>query len=565
MAQDDAGASGILLAGGAALVALIAFWAFLGLPPYANVDDSFIVATYVRHWVTDGALYWNAGQGPVEGFTSLLDLLLKSALVRASSTDIVRVSWWLALVGHLGTALAVYAFAWRAAAGAPRARRLATALLGGTAVATCLALARSANGMLETPLYALLVALAACTLAPLRDVSAAATAGTALLGVLLVMVRPEGLVPALAFAGYHAVRLRTRPLRAATPLLAVALALALLLAWRAATFGQLAPNSYFAKTSASRWREIVDGARYVLSTPWLALVLSPLPWLAARWPDAADGRFFALLALLALGLTGVVVFAGGDCYPGARFLAVPALLALAAWTWAGARLARQRRVALAFVSGLLLLQLAAHALASPAKIASLRWLTPNHSNNFGEPRYLAERLAALHTDVGQSDFQALKFFADAMLVHDLHGINDARIARMPVAGSVRFGKFTTDVARERSPGILILGWELLHTAPLAARDLAALPDDPEACATLLGEFPCEPAVATFASLYRPASLPLCGRYYNFLVRNDVAERAARAGIWVRGRNTRRAASPAPPALCEALEHSWSRITYGGGS
>lgn len=91
----------VLLAVLALVVVATSLFAFAG-EPLANTDDAFIVLVYARHLLAGAGLVWNAD--PVEGFTSPLDLLLKTAGT-AVTTDPIKMAFSLTLMFHAGCAL----------------------------------------------------------------------------------------------------------------------------------------------------------------------------------------------------------------------------------------------------------------------------------------------------------------------------------------------------------------------------------------------------------------------------------------------------------------------------
>jgi hypothetical protein len=45
-------------------------------------DDPYILLVYVRHLAQSGSIYWNAEEGPVDGCTSMLDLVVKTGIYK---------------------------------------------------------------------------------------------------------------------------------------------------------------------------------------------------------------------------------------------------------------------------------------------------------------------------------------------------------------------------------------------------------------------------------------------------------------------------------------------------
>jgi hypothetical protein len=287
----------------------------------AVVDDAFITFRYARHLADGHGFVWNVGDTPVEGFTSLLWLLL-GALATRLGLDVVLVSQALGLAAAVGTFVFVF---WCA--------RRRFCLSVDSALVPCIVLACmgpfatwALSGM-ETSLFTFLVLAVVFHVTGGSDLGIGRTRalGVAALLFLATLTRPEGLgvfalvVLGLVLAG------RRRGLD--TLVLAYALPFLLLVAWRWTTFGELVPNTFHAKTGLSPWVP-VRGLLYTLYflafyvAPWLPLWLlhskEPFPRVPGQRGDASIG-----LVMLA-GWTLYVVLVGGDYMAMDRFF-VPVL------------------------------------------------------------------------------------------------------------------------------------------------------------------------------------------------------------------------------------------------
>lgn len=324
-------------------------------------------------------------------------------------------------------------------------------------------------------------------------------------------------------------------------------------AWRIATFGSWAPNSYHAKTSDSRLHEVVDGARYVAdvlrgatgdgsdvlaglaaAACLVGLVLPFLPFGRSReasgWGRALAGAGWIALAAL--------VLSGGDGYAGTRLFAPVALWSLLATAECASRSSGGVRIAaiavLLTVAGARVVRVAPDAGEKLAAIPSSAW----RADDFACGRRVARLLERLLPDapLAHRHFQQARWFAPDLRVVDLTGLNDRSIARRPAAGSVRFGRSDVAPALEARAGALLLHHALVGVEALADRPLAATLEDPARIARLIGAPPPEPgACDALLAGYRAASLPdVCGRgtWLNLLVRADLAERFRREGFVV---------------------------------
>jgi hypothetical protein len=283
----------------------------LRIAPY-QVDDAYIAYRYAANLATGHGFVFNAGGPAVEGFTSPLWMLVLAGLARAASPEILPSA---GMVLGLLSFLALLALLARAAG---RAAPLAVALCALHASS----IFYSVSG-LETVLFmAIVVAWSV----------AAVGAGSVPLAIVAAVaapwVRPEaawlpvGLAAQLLATTVTLRGLLRPPLRGM--LLALALSCVVLVAVRLTIFGELLPNTYYAKPA-----RLVEGARYLgawLAHPHLALLLA-VALVGAVLGTARERGYLAA----ALAWMGAVVVEGGDWMPQARLL-MPSmgLLALAA-------------------------------------------------------------------------------------------------------------------------------------------------------------------------------------------------------------------------------------------
>ena len=321
-------------------VVLVALWRFAVLVAGSTLDDAFILLVYARHFAESGQLYYHLADGHLDGFTSPLDLLIKAGAVRLFPRDPLFDIWVISLGLYLAVTLSVLWFALYAARQPPKplplrgARGARLVALLGLLGASSQSLAGGSQFLLETPLYTLLGIWAGyyfLVVKPPQSWPALLAFGGLLLA--LPLTRPEGLVVAGVGLGCFAVEQRRRlpRRRLLVPALVLGLGVAAYYVWRVRYFGYWAPNSYYAKTSASRLREIGDGLRYVRSYA-LSPALPAMAWLLVcplftpRFPTAELRRRYGSLCLVMLASLGTVIYGGGDCYSGGRFLALPLTL-----------------------------------------------------------------------------------------------------------------------------------------------------------------------------------------------------------------------------------------------
>jgi hypothetical protein len=288
-------------------------------------EDAYISFRFARNWAGGLGLVWNPGAASVEGYTNFLWVAISAVVQRAGFAPGPGAQ----LIGTAaGLASLALTYAW--------GRRLGLGEAG--ALVPCLFLALSgplatwAASGLETDLFTVLVLGGLYGFASFweRERAAAAWAGLAAL-LLAMLTRPEGALAmglALAWAGASPGRARGRAWAGLAAPVGAALALfAAYFVWRWSVFGELLPNTFYAKTGAPA-AQAARGVAYAalfardFLLPWL-----PLALLAAAAPALRAERRGAWLGLPVLFTAGwalYVVAIGGDYMAMYRFF-VPAL------------------------------------------------------------------------------------------------------------------------------------------------------------------------------------------------------------------------------------------------
>lgn len=524
------------------VVALACMVTTAGMP--VITDDAFIVLVYARHLIDGRGLVWN--DQPVEGFTSFLDLLVKS-IGTALVDDPVQMAFVVTLAFQIGCGVLVMFLTLKLTEGSGRVR-VAWAAFAGLAIATSQALAYGTGFLLETPMFVLIGLLLATLLLQSQPGNGHLVAfGLSSAG--LALTRPEGvligLVALLAFARLH--RQTVSAKRRLIPFALFASLVGALFVFRRMYFGYWAPNTYYAKSSSSRWTEIQDGVLYLLqgSDSFYGIVLiavSIFGWLtlSTRWWRNQPARRVAVgCALMAASAVLTTVIAGGDSYADTRFLALPFTLSLVLVVVSIAGLDGVRRaVAINVLAALTLVQcFGVYDRFETGSKRIARW--PHGLSHYHCDRMFARWLLnnVPELDVAQSDFQRLKLFADPLRVIDLRGLNDEAIAHLERANRVRWGKFEHRVAVEVNAPIWIWRRRPYTKRPMANHPMQSLLTERK----LIDDFtdwPDMPApIFTRAGLrmverYVPASVKVCQGYYNLLARKDIAERLERSGALV---------------------------------
>lgn len=307
-------------------------------------DDALITARYARNVLSGLGPVYNAGER-VEGFSSPLHLLLTVGVVALPGGLVFLKLKLLSLLFGLLTLPAAVALI--RAAGLKRwAQAVALLFVGGS-----WNLAVSATNGLETSLVVFLTTLLAAAL--VRGAASTRPVLTGIVAAALATARPESVLIIGLFAVAVAYRQNDMSLwRRFRWLIGPAVTVAAVVAARLVYYGELVPNTYFAKELPLS-TTLQTGLRYFFSvqpfasTPvrFLVIVIVALEvmLLAVAVPTVVRGTNRHLLPVVAVvvGQAAFILQSGGDWMQGGRFLApmVPSLAVLlvvglaAAITW----------------------------------------------------------------------------------------------------------------------------------------------------------------------------------------------------------------------------------------
>ncbi|MBW2273648.1 MAG: hypothetical protein JRG96_10275 [Deltaproteobacteria bacterium] len=432
-------------------------------------EDAFITFHFARNWLEGHGLVWNVGEGPVEGYTNFLWLVLMACVLGLGLDPIVCSQL-------LGVACALVALVYTF--------RCATDLLGlgpllGLVPCAFLAIsgpfAAWATSGMETGLFTLLLVASVYHLAAYwQGVGGGVGEGDAEAGqqlvfayaalLLAMLTRPEGVGVAGLLLGASVLASRGRAassLRAhLAPGLACLVFYGVYFGWRWQLFGHPLPNTFYAKTGASP-AQVLRGSQYVayfalhFVTPWLPLLLLAASLLGAReragsmvrpgWPELLRRHFgLAACALVSLVYTLYIALVGGDYMAMYRFF-VPVLpfvylLLAASVAWvATARGAAGGRVGplLAAAVSLAVLGTAVHSTPLEKRLFERPWMTHGNYRGVEKERWHVARLSligeffARYARPGESlataAIGAVAWHSD-LRIYDLHGVVDPYIA-----------------------------------------------------------------------------------------------------------------------------------------
>lgn len=207
-------------------------------------DDAYILYRYADHVAGGHGFVWNIGGNPIEGFTSLLHVVVL-ALATWLGGDLLLSGQVLGIAGAMLSCAAALLLGKAIGEGDRRVGIVAAFM-----VALSPALAAWARGGLETTLFAALLSIAMATwILESRRATTRWLSGIAFFAATLS--RPEALGIALLTAVVDVFRRRSADRRntvgAVVAWWPLGVAMVGLLLWKVAVFGEIVPNTYHAK------------------------------------------------------------------------------------------------------------------------------------------------------------------------------------------------------------------------------------------------------------------------------------------------------------------------------
>ncbi|MDX1383175.1 MAG: hypothetical protein R3190_05985 [Thermoanaerobaculia bacterium] len=427
-------------------------------------DDAFISLTYARNLLAGDGLTWSGEK--IEGYSNFLFVLLTAGL-GGLGIDLVAAGRIVGAAFGIATVAAGLSL-WGAArkdSGTSLGAASERALTGLYAflLLTSVPLVAWSLGGLETTLFAFLVTMGVrSTLAAVGTGGGGpAVAGGAWFG-LAVLARPDGGVFWLAALSFLAARAATGRARALPALACAAGALAVLVpyaAWKLWYFGDLVPNTWYAKSAgiplAYKLRQGLAYLSSFIATP-PALALFAAAALVVRPLGAVRGSAVHLATWTSLVFFAYQLAVGGDFMAYFRFFAplVP-LLALIVVGVARELLACGREaLALALAGSIAVLGAAALVPLATAP-GSASALVVEVAAPHIESEWSPGALVAINAS------GALPYYRPDYRYVDMLGLNDRHIARRSVTqprGRVGHLKGDGDYVLGRAPDYLLLGF-----------------------------------------------------------------------------------------------------------
>lgn len=470
-AADKPGPTSNSLAWGVLALALVALLYGCWRTWPRTVDDAYITFRYARALSEGAGPVFNPGER-VEGCSSPAWMTFSAAAIELG-LDPVPVSKVAGILASIGLVLAVF-LGLRRSEVAPLG-----AALGALLVGTSLVVQMWATAGLETNAYALAFFLGLLLLATGREDPATASWASASL-VLAALLRPEGVAfwgLGLAFVAWRAGSARER-LRSSFAYAIPGVVLAGFFAWRLAYYGQVLPNTYYAKTGGGLelWKQGLVGLRLFAGNP------AHLPWILAAIAGAAIGlrtrstRAATAIVACAAAIHALWVVSVGDDGLRVHRFHVPVLAPMAFLVGTGFQ-------ALGHARGPTRpLRLAAAVLAAAAALCSMNELRAEVARS-SEGAGLAyqegnERLGRLlgatfppTTRIAVAAAGAIPYYSGLPTI-DMFGLNDPHIARepFPAARQGRLMKWDNDYVLARRPDVIVINRGYFRAGdPMAAR------------------------------------------------------------------------------------------------
>ncbi|BBY66370.1 hypothetical protein [Mycolicibacterium helvum] len=279
----------------------------------STLEDAFITFRYARN-LADGAGVgvWNVGQPPVEGATSFLWMLILGIGMKVGISPFL-----LSKVIGLGSLLGVillFGFLSRSAARRNDERTSRAALATAVLAALYVPLAWYSVSGMETTFFSFLVAVVVVSMIERRGTLVWVLIDSVAI-VVLLLLRPEGMVFGLLLGLFKIFFSDDRDRARFVPLAVFILAVIGIEVFRLVQFGELLPNTYYAKASGGAAGFFFTfGVSYLRDflrncwPIWLALAAGGVLALRRRDWTAPE----VMLTLVVVIYIGYVLKVGGD-------------------------------------------------------------------------------------------------------------------------------------------------------------------------------------------------------------------------------------------------------------
>ncbi|MEC9004925.1 MAG: hypothetical protein VX644_16245, partial [Planctomycetota bacterium] len=423
--QQPSNPSRILLVTGLLLVALIAIYGHILHHAFFH-DDAYITLRYSQNWLDGNGVNWNADER-VEGYTSFLHLALVSFLGLFRIDPVIATR----IVG-----LACYgAICWLAFTHFRKSDNRGLScpqFLLLLLVPTSFSLISWSYGGLETSLVTLLVMLASYAFVTTDDTSPQRMLILGVLFSLACLARPDvGLLVAISLGFLIGRRTSGRSRWTASGLFVIGFAIlyAPYFCWRYSYYGELLPNTFYAKMTGFDWFRLRTGLHYVHTFARIAPYLLPLTLVTSIFLYYRGKWSWKTAYMLSLvgGHTFYIIYTGGDHMPAYRFF-VP-IIPLMGWiiASAGNECLSVQRVPAWSTTGLLILLVMAQVFSTNERMRNAQRLDPAAAVGADVGHWLADHLPA-GSVVALNTAGSTPYHARQLVFIDMLGLNDRQIA-----------------------------------------------------------------------------------------------------------------------------------------
>jgi arabinofuranosyltransferase len=392
-------------------------------------DDAFISLRYARHIVEGSGMVWNVGEH-VQGYSNFLHIII-TAMLGSAGIDYVLATRVIGFMAWAGIILALLVYAQRDKSILSELHYVPAILAAGASPILIWSL-----GGLETVLFAFLLTWACLRVADgfSGEDEISTTIFTGILFALAILTRPDGVVAtatAVSFGAFSAYR--STGFRSLFIMLGVLLAILLpYLLWVQSYYGDVLPNTFYAKADGFTLQRLLIGFDYVVEfvftppfLPLAAVITGILCWRNGSWTLK-----HSFLAAVIIAHFLYVIWVGGDHMQSFRFVVpvIGVLSYLTVLSISGIVVVRQSAYlkALPVAAVLLLsLQIFSHKL-NPVKMDAAAFV--GRSVGLYINQYWPEGSVIALNTAGSTPY-----FADKNTYIDMLGLNDRHISRRKIS------------------------------------------------------------------------------------------------------------------------------------
>lgn len=286
-------------------------------------DDAYITLRYARNFINGSGIVWNSGEY-IQGYTNFLHLILISILCMGG-IDLSMASRLIGLASLIGLVVVMLLFC----STYKIKNNEILSFLPAIIVATSTPVLVWSIGGLEGTLFSLLVAtgiilfLISMSSSKIRYWHYVSSSIFFSLGFL---TRPDGIIfiaVALAFLIWNVVLLKNKSYSCIVSyILGILIVVVPFIFWQLSYYGNILPNTYYAKTGAPLDLRLYKGLKYILSYSLLPPYLPIIILLSSAY--SISKRLWSLqqgyLSLSIISYILFIILVGGDHMPSFRLL-----------------------------------------------------------------------------------------------------------------------------------------------------------------------------------------------------------------------------------------------------